>query len=123
LRGAANNLGGAMGPALSGALIATVLTVAAGAQLADQPHLSVTARGALDLDSQGFVSNDQLRKNLRKRAASDAEVEELVTINAAARLVALRAAILMLAGLSLVALYPCRNLPDECPTGRLPPDA
>lgn len=73
----------------------------------------------VDLDQVNFVSNDQLREVLARTDASDAEVDAAVQINTDARLRALKLGLLILAGISAVAILPASRLPGYRP-GEIP---
>jgi hypothetical protein len=57
------------------------------------------------------VSNDELRSALRATPATPEQVEEAVAINEDARVRALRASFLIVAGISLLSIFPAARLP------------
>ena len=66
-----------------------------------------------------FVSNDQLKTALARTSASPQQVDEAMLINEQARLRALKATFILIAGISLLAIFPATGLPKYAP-GTLP---
>jgi hypothetical protein len=62
-----------------------------------------------------FVTDTELRSALGATSATQAQVDEAVAINADARLRALRAAFLIVGGISLLAVFPAARLPKYVP--------
>jgi len=62
-----------------------------------------------------FVSNDQLKTVLSRTSASAQQVDEAMLINAEARLRALKATFILIAGISLLAIFPAMGLPKYAP--------
>ena len=87
----------------------------------NQSNLPQSLRYEINFDKIDFVSNDQLKAVLDQTSATPAEVDEAVLINEAARLRALKATFLMLAAISLLAIFPSLRLPNYTP-GELSPD-
>ncbi len=81
--------------------------------------MSAPLQAQLPLDNVEFVSNEQLVDVLRATDATPSQVAELVAINAASRLRALKATFLILAGISLLAVFPAGGLPGYVP-GEVP---
>lgn len=63
------------------------------------------------------MSNDQLREVLDATDATDAQVDSAVQFNTDARLNALRLGLLILAGVSALAIIPATRLPNYKPEG------
>lgn len=78
-------------------------------------------RAQVNMDSINFVSNDRLKEVLSATSATPEQVDEAVTINADARLRALKIGFLVMAGLSLIAMIPSGWLPNYRP-GQIPKD-
>ena len=76
----------------------------------------------VSLENANFVSNDQLRELLAGTDATESQVEEFVRINEDARLAALRAGLLVLAGISELAVVTSARLPSYR-TGEIPDPA
>ncbi len=112
LRGIANNLGAAVGTAAAAALAVGLLGFFVIGNLAGNPIISDDLQAQVDLHNINFVSNDQLMETLSNTTASDEQVAEAIKINVEARLRALKAAFLILAGLAVLAIIPTLGLPN-----------
>jgi len=125
LRGTANNLAGAVGTAIAGALLIGVLSVSVTRDLADNPVISKDLKAQVNLDDIVFVSNDHLLAVLEETTAAPEQVTEAVRINTEGRSRALRICFLALTGLALVAIFPAGGLPgyvgSEAPGSRKQP--
>lgn len=120
LRGTTNNLAAAVGTAVSGALLVGLLSAFILASLAQDPPLKAEIRAQVDLDNNiTFVNNERLRGVLERTNATPQQVEEAVRINAEARLRALKIGLLIMAALSLLAIFPASRLPSYRP-GEIP---
>jgi MFS family permease len=113
LRGTANNLATAVGTAVAGALIVSVLASSINQDLAKHPLLPGELRTQVNLDKISFVSNDHLLRVLAGTTATPEQVTEAVRLNTDARLVALKVSIFALAGLALLAYFPAGALPGR----------
>jgi len=111
LRGTTNNLAGAVGTAIAGALLIGVLTVSVTRELVDNPVISKDLKAQVDLDDINFVSNDRLREALEETTAAPKQVSEAIRINTEGRSRALRICFLALTGLALIAIFPAGGLP------------
>jgi MFS family permease len=114
LRGVVNNVSSALGTAL-GAVIAVGLLGVLINTAFDQSSLPAALRQEINFDQINFVSNDQLQTVLAGTSVGADQIAEAVQINADARLRALRAAFLILAAISLIALIPSTKLPNYLP--------
>jgi MFS family permease len=120
LRGTANNLAAAVGTAVSGALLVGLLSASILTSLAAHPELEEELRTQVDLDNNvNFVSNDRLLTFLETTNATPEQVEQAVQINAESRLRALKIGLLIMALLSLLAIFPASRLPKFKP-GEVP---
>lgn len=119
LRGVTQNLASAVGTALTGVMLVTLLSVGVGASLSASPNLPATLQQEVELDQVNFVTNEQLREKLGSTSATPAQVDAAVQINIDSRLLALRRGLLILAALSALAIVPVQQLPkyrpDEIP--------
>lgn len=115
IRGTTQNLASAVGTAFSGALLVTLLTLNIGQAVASSVALPPALVAQVDLDNTNFISNDQLRDILVETDATPEQVDEAVQINTDARLRTLKLALLVLAGLSLIAIAPASRLPRYRP--------
>lgn len=69
LRGTTNNLAGAVGTAIAGALLVGVLSSSITMNLADNPVILKELKSQVDLDKVTFVSNDRLLEVLKRTTA------------------------------------------------------
>jgi MFS family permease len=113
LRGAANNLAGAVGTAAAGALLIAVLSANVTAKLTGNLVIPIVLKTQVDLDNIKFVGDDRLIELLQHTTATPAQAAEAVRINTVARLHALRISVLALAGLALLAIFPAGGLPPR----------
>ena len=120
LRGTTNNLAAAVGTAVSGALLVGLLSAFIVGSLGQYPELKAEIQSQIDLDNQiTFVSNERLLSALEQSTLSPAQVQEAVRINEEARLRALKIGLLIMAALSLLAIFPAGRLPNYKP-GEIP---
>jgi hypothetical protein len=111
LRGTTNNLAGAVGTAIAGALLIGVLSVSVTRDLTENPVIPKDLKALVDLDDIPFVSNDHLLEVLEETTAAPEQVTEAVRINTQGRSRALKICFLALTGLALVAIFPSGGLP------------
>lgn len=119
IRGTTQNLASAVGTAVAGAMLVTVLGLTVGRAILENTDLPPSLVAQVDLDSVNFVSNDRLREVLSQTDATPEQVDAAVELNADARLRTLRTGLLALAALSAVALAPASRLPRYRP-GEIP---
>ena len=119
LRGTVNNLAAGVGTALAGALVVGILSLAIQRGVVDHPTIPPELIQQVNLDEITFVSNDRLESSLANTTATPEQVAEAVTINAAARLRALKLSFFTLAALALLVIVPSRRLPGYVP-GEVP---
>ncbi|GIG25882.1 MFS transporter [Cellulomonas denverensis] len=111
IRGTTQNLASAVGTAIIGAVLVTLLSATVGRAVIEHPELPARLVAQVDLDSIDFVSNDDLRAVLARTDASPAQVDAAVALNETARLDTLRLGLLILAGISATAIVPASRLP------------
>jgi MFS family permease len=119
LRGTTNNLAAAVGTAVSGALLVGLLSSIMLTAINASPKLTPELQAQVDLDSINFVSNDRLRDTLSRTTANPAQVAEAVRVNTESRLRALKIGLLIMAAISLLAVFPAGSLPNYQP-GEIP---
>lgn len=119
LRGTTNNLASAVGTAVAGALLVGLLSAAVLSAVAGNVVLSPELLSQIDLGSINFVSNDQLQAALARTTASPEQLAEAVRVNTETRLWALKIGLLIMAGVSLLAIIPAGSLPNYVP-GEVP---
>lgn len=115
VRGTTQNLASAVGTAISGALLVGILSVNVTTALASNVDLPEDLVSQVDLDNTNFVSNDRLAEVLSATTATDAQIESAIALNETARLSALRTGLLVLAGISALAIIPASRLPKYKP--------
>lgn len=117
LRGTTQNLASAVGTAMAGALLVTLLSLGIGSAVVNNVKLpeSVIKQSEIDLNSINFVSNNNLRDRLEKAEIPEAKISEAVKINTDERLKALRIGLLILACISALAIFPASRLPNYKP--------
>jgi len=119
VRGTTQNLASAVGTALAGAMLVTILGLNVGQAVADHSELPPSIVAQVDLDNVNFISNDDLREALSRTDATPAQVDAAVAVNEDARLSALKLGLLILAGISALAIVPAARLPKYRP-GEIP---
>ncbi|MBF6318925.1 MFS transporter [Nocardia cyriacigeorgica] len=119
LRGTTQNLASAVGTAVVGAMLVTILSFVVGRELIDNVDLPDSLIAQVDLDNVNFVSNDRLREVLERTDATPEQVDTAVAVNEDVRLRTLKFGLLILAGISATAIVPASRLPDYRP-GEIP---
>jgi len=114
LRGVANNMSSALGAAFASVVAVGLLGLIITSSY-QQSILPPTLKIELNFDRVDFVSNEQLKTALSQTTATPAQVDELVRINEEARLRSLRATFLLIAAVSLLAIFPAAGLPKYAP--------
>jgi MFS family permease len=114
LRGVANNVSSALGSAFAGVVVVGLLGVIITTSF-NRSDLPPQLATEINFDQVDFVSNERLEIVLGETSATPDEVEEAVRINEDARLRALRASFVILAGVSLLAIFPAAGLPGHVP--------
>jgi MFS family permease len=115
LRGVTQNLAAAVGTAVVGALLVGLLSSMIVGNLAANPVISAELKDEVNLTNLNFFSDNQLKERLANTSATSEQLAEALRINAEARIRALKIGFLCLSGLALLALFPCRWLPDYKP--------
>jgi MFS family permease len=123
LQNTMTNLGASIGTALAGAVLISALTSSFFTGIADNNAVpaSVSANAPVELSSGvPFVSDADLRAGLEDAHVPPATADAIVDENADARINALRAALAVLAVITLLAIFATRRLPTEPSTGAEP---
>lgn len=115
IRGTTQNLASAVGTAVMGAVLVTLLTTGVTQAVEDHPELPAELVEQVDLDSVNFVGNDELRDVLASTTATPAQIDAAVALNEDQRLRTLKLGFLILAGISAVAALPASRLPNYKP--------
>ncbi len=111
LRGVANNLSTALGTAFASVVAVGLLSLFITSSLV-QSTISDSLKMQINFDNVNFIMNDQLKTVMEATTAAPEQVAEAVRINTEARLQALKAAFLILAAISLLAIFPAVGLPN-----------
>jgi MFS family permease len=114
LRGVANNVSNAIGAAFASVVAVGLLglLLASGFARSELPPELVTQVLFDDVD---FVTNDELRSVLGATSATPEQVEQAMAISEDARRRALQASFLIVAGISLLSIFPAARLPKYVP--------
>ncbi len=122
LQNTATNLGASLGTALIGSMLIATLTSSVIGGVEDNPAVppAFAQQAATELaDGVPFVSTTQLRESLGAAGVDRATIDEIVAVNADARLEALQVAFAVTAILAVVALFFTGRLPRR-PVGSAP---
>ena len=119
LRGTTQNLASAVGTAVAGALLVSLLALGVGRAVVEHPEIPPTLVAQVNMDNINFISNDELRSVLEGTDATPEQVDAAVALNEEVRLRTLKLGLLLLAGISALAIIPAARLPrykpDEIP--------
>lgn len=119
LRGTTSNLANAIGTAVAGALLVGLLSASVMKSVVSSPVVTPELQAEVNLDSINFISNERLEAVLGMTSASPEQVQKALAINEASRLDALKFGILIMALISMLAIFPARKLPGYSP-GNIP---
>ncbi|HEY9236057.1 MAG TPA: MFS transporter [Phenylobacterium sp.] len=114
LRGVANNVSNALGAAFASVVAVGLLSVFL-ASAFDQSGLPPELSHRVLFDEVDFVTNEELRGVLGATSGTRDQVATAIAINEDARLRALRGAFLVVAGISLLSIFPAARLPKYRP--------
>lgn len=119
LRGTTQNLAAAVGTAVSGALLVTLLTTMVMGRLAGNPILTPELQAQVDLDSITFVTDDRLSEIILATDATAEQKTEALRVNTESRQLALKIGLLVMAVISFLTILPAGRLPNYLP-GEIP---
>ncbi|MEU5843074.1 MFS transporter [Rhodococcus sp. NPDC047139] len=123
LQNTATNLGASLGTALVGSILIATLTSSVVAGIENNPGVppAVQQQATTELaDGVPFLSTTQLQSELGNAGVDPATADALISVNADARLEALRVAFAVTALLAIAALFGTGRLPRR-PAGASPP--
>jgi MFS family permease len=112
-RGLVHNLSGSVGIAVASVFAVGMLASIIATSAADHPELPADLVSQVNLDNANFITNDQLADVLAQTTATPDQVAAAVAINEDARLRALNVSLLVLAGISLLAVVPAGRMPGR----------
>ena len=111
LRGVIHAVSSALGTAIGGAVVVSLLSVFILTAFRSS-DLPASLKTEINFDNVNFITNDHLKTVLGATSATPEQVDQAARINEDARLLALKASFLILAGLSLLAIFPATGLPN-----------
>ena len=114
LRGVANNVSNAIGAAFASVIAVGLLGMLLASAFA-RSELPPELETKVLFDQVDFVTNHELSSVLGTTSATPEQVERAVAINEDARLRALQASFLIVAGISLLSIFPATRLPRYAP--------
>jgi EmrB/QacA subfamily drug resistance transporter len=123
VQNAVTNLGASMGTALAGSILIAVLTSSFLSGIEQNPAVPPEVKSQANAGVQGaapFLSDAELKTVLDEAGASPEVQQAVLDENAAARLDALRAALVILALASLLALFFTSRIPTTQPGSKEP---
>lgn len=116
LRGTVNNMSTALGTAVAGVMAVAILSILVGQALVEHPTIPPELIQQVNLDNVNFVGNDHLQEVLSTTTdASPEQIAEGIQINVDARILALKYSFLVLAFISLFAIFPAMRMPRYKP--------
>lgn len=119
-RGLTHNLSGSAGIAVATALAVGFLGFGVARDAASNPVITPELSAQVNLDNINFLTNDQLEAVVARTDATAVQKAAAITIFEDNRLNALRATMLILALLALLAVVPAGRMPDFRTDGDLP---
>jgi MFS family permease len=123
LQNTATFLGSAIGTALAGAVLVSGLTSSFFAGIEDNPDVPEDVSSQASVELSGgvpFVSDDQLGSALSDAGVEEPAASAVIEENEQARIDALDTSLVVLAGLSLLAMFVTRAIPTRQPSSKEP---
>jgi len=114
LRGVANNVSNAIGAAFASVVAVGLLSLFLTSGFA-RSGLPAELEAKVLFDQVDFVSDHELARALGTTKATPTQVQRAVAVNEDARRKALQAALLIVAGIALLAIFPAAGLPRYVP--------
>jgi MFS family permease len=118
LQNTGTNLGASIGTALAGSILIAGLTAAFLTGIQQNPAVPSSVKSQANVELAGgvpFISDADLQAALEEAGVSEETSTAVLEVNREARLDGLRAALVVLAGIALVALFAARRIPTEQP--------
>ncbi len=118
LQNTGTNLGASIGTALAGSILIAGLTASFLQGIEQNPAVPATVKSQAGVELAGgvpFLSDADLAAALDKAGTSEEASKAILDVNQQARLDGLRAALVVLAGIALLALFAARRIPTQQP--------
>jgi MFS family permease len=115
LRGVTQNMAAAVGTAVVGAVLVSLLGTFVLRDLDRSTVITPELTAQVDLSNINFVRNERLTEVLAGTSASEEQKAKAIRINEEARLRALKTGFIIMSGIALLALLPCSMLPAYKP--------
>lgn len=119
LRGVTQNLAAAVGTAMVGAVLVGLLSSMIISNAKANPVITDQLISEVNPNNLNFMRDSLVEERMAKTSATPEQITEALSINAEARIRALKIGFMLLSGLSLLAIFPCSWLPDYKP-GEIP---
>jgi MFS family permease len=118
LQNSGTNLGASIGTALAGSILIAGLTASFLQGIEQNPAVPASVRSQANVELAGgvpFISDADLAAALDKAGLSEEASKAILDVNEQARLDGLRAALVVLAAIALMALFSARRIPTKQP--------
>jgi hypothetical protein len=118
LQNTGTNLGASIGTALAGSILIAGLTSSFLTGIDQNPAVPAEVKAQADVELAGgvpFISDADLQAALARTNLSEETSAEVLEVNQQARLDGLRAALVVLAGVAVLALFAARRIPTTQP--------
>jgi EmrB/QacA subfamily drug resistance transporter len=118
LQNTGTNLGASIGTALAGSILIAFLTSSFLSGISQNPEVPDSVKAQANVELAGgvpFISDADLQAALDQAGASEETATAVLEANQQARLDGLRAALVVLAGVALLALFAARRIPTQQP--------
>jgi len=118
LQNTGTNLGASIGTALAGSILIAALTASFLQGIEQNPAVPASVKTQANVKLAGgvpFISDADLQAALDKAGVGEEASKAILDVNQQARLDGLRAALVVLAGIALLALFSARRIPTQQP--------
>jgi hypothetical protein len=118
LQNTGTNLGASIGTALAGSILIAALTSSFLTGIDQNPAVPASVKAQADVELGGgvpFISDADLRAALDQAGISQETASAVLKVNQQARLDGLRAALVVLAAIAVLALFAGRRIPTQQP--------
>jgi EmrB/QacA subfamily drug resistance transporter len=118
LQNTGTNLGASIGTALAGSILIATLTASVLTGIQQNPAVPAEVKAQANVKLAGgvpFISDADLQAALDQAGVSQETTTAVLEVNQQARLDGLRAALVVLAGVALLALFAARRIPTQQP--------